>query len=203
MTRKFSGGELVFATHNNGKLEELRALFGPQGPQLYSAADFNLSSPAETGSTFLENATLKALFVAQTLGKPALADDSGFCVDALDGAPGVYSADWAETVKDGPRDFNMAINKVQAALGDIQDSKAAFVTCLVLAWPDGHCEFAEGRMPGSVVWPPRGSKGFGYDPIFVPEGHNRTFAEMEPEAKNAVSHRAAAFRAIKQKCFMD
>lgn len=199
MTRKFSGADLVIATHNRGKLEEIGAMFRGKAISLTCAADHGLSAPEETGRTFLENATLKALSVARATGTPALADDSGFCVEALDGAPGVYSADWAETP--GGRDFGAAMRKVHNAMGDEKNRRAAFVCCLALAWPDGHVESAEGRVAGEVVWPPRGDKGFGYDPMFMPDGYGVTYAEMPADEKNKNSHRAAAFRAMIEKCF--
>lgn len=197
MTRKFSGAELVIATHNRGKLAEFRALFGDRVETLLCAADFGLESPAETGTTFIENATIKALAVAQATGKPALADDSGLCVAALKGDPGVYSADWAEP----GRDFGKAMQKVHAAMGDATDRDAYFVSCLVLCWPDGHCESVEGHAHGEIVWPARGVGGHGYDPIFQPAGHDRTYAEMTEDEKNAISHRAIAFRMMMDKCF--
>jgi XTP/dITP diphosphohydrolase len=197
MSRKFSGEELVIATHNKGKLEEFRALL--KGVTLSCAADHGLPSPDETGATFLENAKLKALFVAQTTGLPALADDSGVCADALDGAPGIYTADWAETPHG--RDFAMAMQKLNDALGNEPNRKAHFTCCLVLAWPDGHIESAEGYAHGTLVWPPRGDKGHGYDPMFLPDTYNRTYGEMDERDKNAISHRAAAFALLKKKCF--
>jgi XTP/dITP diphosphohydrolase len=166
-----------------------------------SSADFKLPAPDETGTTFLENATIKALHTAQATERPALADDSGLCVNALNGAPGVYTADWAEITKGGVRDFDMAMRKVHAALGDATDRSAAFVCCLALAWPDGHVESVEGRIQGTIIWPPSGDSGFGYDPIFRPQGQILTYAELSPEFKNADSHRARAFRALLAKCF--
>lgn len=200
MTRKFSGSELVVATHNKGKLKEFAEMFGGMDIKFHSAADFDLESPEETGTTFIENATLKAQFVAKATGKVALADDSGLCVEALDGAPGVYSADWAET-GDGKRDFNMAIKKVLTAMGDNPNKKAKFVSVLTLCWPDGHCESVEGAVHGTIVSTPRGAQGFGFDPVFVPDGYNETFAEMGSDAKNKISHRADAFRKMMDKCF--
>ncbi|MBI3441372.1 MAG: RdgB/HAM1 family non-canonical purine NTP pyrophosphatase [Proteobacteria bacterium] len=199
MTRQFSGAELVVATHNNGKMREFAAMFAEHPCKLYSAADFNLESPEETGTTFIDNALLKARFVAKATGKIALADDSGMCVEALDGAPGVYSADWAEV--EGGRDFNRAIKKVHDAMGDHPNKKAKFVSVLALCWPDGHCETAEGFAHGQIVWPPRGSHGHGYDPIFMPDGYHNTYAEMDPTEKNKISHRAASFRQMMEKCF--
>lgn len=197
MTRRFAGQELVVATHNRGKLAEFRALFGTRVPVLSCAADFALPSPEETGTTFLENAALKARFVAEKTGKPALADDSGLCVNALAGAPGVYSADWAGE----PRDFARAMQRLQDALGSAADRSAYFVSCLVLCWPDGHCESVEGRAEGSIVWPPRGAGGHGYDPVFLPCGYDRTYGMISEDEKNAISHRAAGFRMMMEKCF--
>jgi XTP/dITP diphosphohydrolase len=198
--RVFTGDELVVATHNAGKLRELRAMFGDKIKDLKAASDFNLDSPPETGTTFLENALIKAQFVAKATGKPALADDSGICIAALDGAPGVYAADWAEK-PDGTRDFYMAMEKVHELMGENPDKKAYFVSCLALAWPDGHYEAVEAHAHGSIVWPPRGDKGFGYDPIFVPAGDTRTYGEMEPEEKHKTSHRTLSFQKLMAKCF--
>lgn len=199
MTRKFTGDELVIATHNKGKMAEMTALFAPFGIKLYSAADFGLESPPETGTTFAENSEMKARFVAEKTGKIALSDDSGLCVNALDGAPGVYTADWAE--ENGPRDFNYAMKKVIDQMGDNPDRGGQFVSVLTLCWPDGHIETAEGIAEGTLVWPMRGTMGHGMDPIFVPVGDTRTYAEMEQEEKNGISHRARSFRAMIDKCF--
>jgi XTP/dITP diphosphohydrolase len=199
MTRRFNGDTLVIATHNAGKLKEFRAMFGDRVPQLVSAGDLGLDAPPETGTTFIENALIKARSVAEATGHPALADDSGVCVDALGGAPGVYSADWAEA-PGKPRDFGMAMARVNEELADNPDRKAHFRAVLVLAWPDGHYETAEGRVQGVIVWPPRGDQGFGYDPVFVPEGSDKTFAEL-PDNKKVFSHRARAFKALVDKCF--
>lgn len=206
LPRKFNGTELVVATHNRGKLAEFDALFSARGHhlQLSIAADYGLPSPEETGTTFIENAQIKALFAAQVTGKPCLADDSGLCIDALGGAPGVYSADWAEPAHAGEgRDFDAAMNRVRAEMGEIwtQPSPAHFVSVIMLAWPDGHCEYVEGIARGHIIWPPRGQRGHGYDPMFVPMGHKTTYAEMDPSAKNAISHRALAFQKIMDKCF--
>jgi XTP/dITP diphosphohydrolase len=198
--RKFTGDELVVATHNKGKLRELHELFGDRVKKLSSAADYGVEAPAETGTTFIENALIKAQTVAKATGKPALADDSGLCVDALDGAPGVYSADWAEE-PGKPRDFGMAMEKVNKLMAGNPDTKAHFVSCLVLAWPDGHYEAVEGFAQGKILWPPRGANGFGYDPIFVPDGDSRSYGEMTAEEKNATNHRAAAFKKMLAKCF--
>lgn len=200
MTRQFTEDELVVATHNTGKLKELRDLFGDRVKKLTAASDYGLPAPDETGTTFLENALLKAQFVAKATGKVAIADDSGVCVAALNGDPGVYSADWAEE-PGKPRDFYMAMRKVNDLLGDNPDRRAHFVSCLVLAWPDGHHESVEGYAHGTLIWPPRGDKGFGFDPMFVPNGDTRTYGEIEPDEKNATNHRAVSFRMLMDKCF--
>jgi len=198
--RKFTGDELVVASHNNGKLKELKELFGDRVKVLTNAADHGLDSPEETGTTFIENALLKAQYVAQKTGKPAIADDSGLCVSALDGAPGVYSADWAEE-PGKPRDFNMAMEKVNKAMAGNPDKKAYFVSCLALAWPDGHYEVVEGYSHGTVTWPPRGENGFGYDAMFIPNGDTRTYGELTAEEKNATNHRADSFKKMLARCF--
>jgi XTP/dITP diphosphohydrolase len=188
------GPKLVLASHNKGKLREIAALLAPFGIEAVPASDFGLAEPAETEDSFVGNALIKARFAAQGSGLAALSDDSGLCVEALGGAPGVYTADWAET-PDG-RDWMLAMEKVEAklsALGPDVSRRAEFVCVLALAWPDGRNETFEGRMPGVLVWPPRGTLGFGYDPVFVPEGHDLTFAEMDPAEKHAISHRARAF----------
>lgn len=195
--RKFSGDRLVLATHNKGKLAEIATMMRGIVSDVRIAADLDLESPEETGVTFFENAAIKAVFVARETGLPALADDSGLCVSALEGAPGVYSADWAGE----PRDFDRAMKKVHAEMGDDPDTSARFTTCCVLAWPDGHTEHAEGHVEGRMTWPPRGAGGFGYDPVFIPDGHDMTFAEMTAEEKNAISHRSRALKAIIEKCF--
>ncbi len=197
--RKLVPGKLVIASHNQGKVREIRALLAPFGIDPVSAGELGLPEPAETGTTFAENALLKAHASAQGSGLPALADDSGLCVIALDGAPGVYTADWAErqTYEGGPgRDWYMAMGKVEgklAGLGPDIDRSAYFVCTLALAWPDGHAEVFEGRVSGELVWPPRGTLGFGYDPVFVPDGRHESFAEIDPAEKHAISHRADAF----------
>ena len=194
MSRKLSPGKLVIASHNQGKVREIRALLAPFGIEPISAGELGLPEPDETGTTFAENALLKAHSSAQGSGMVALADDSGLCVTALDGAPGVYTADWAETPNG--RDWFMAMEKVEAklaALGATVDRSAAFVCTLALAWPDGEYALFEGRVEGSLTWPPRGKMGFGYDPVFVPMGHELTFAELDPAQKHAISHRADAF----------
>lgn len=193
--RKLARGRLVIATHNAGKVKEIRALLAPFGIEAVAAAELDLPEPEETGTTFLANAELKALAAADLSGLPALADDSGLCVEALNGDPGVYTANWAETA-DGTRDWMLAMTKVEqklAALGPDVSRTAHFVSTLALAWPDGHVEWFEGRVDGALVWPPRGDKGFGYDPVFVPEGETRTFAEMSFAEKQANNHRSRAF----------
>ncbi len=195
MTRRFTGGRLAIASHNAGKVREIAELLAPFGIEGVPAAELGLDEPEETGATFLANAELKARS-ALGAGLPALADDSGLAVTALDGAPGIYSARWA-----GPdRDFLRAMAAVHERLGG-RPREAAFVAALALAWPDGHVESFEGRVAGRLVWPPRGERGFGYDPIFVPEGHGETFGEMDPEAKARTSHRARAFEKLAAACF--
>ena len=188
------GDRLVIATHNAGKLREIRALLEPFGVQVTSAADHGLVEPDETEDTFAGNARIKAHAAAKGTGLPALSDDSGITVDALDGAPGVYTADWAETPEG--RDFPMAMGKVWQKLEDLDapaPRTAAFNCTLCLAWPDGTDEIFEGRVEGQVVWPMRGQHGFGFDPIFLPDGETETFGEMDPKRKHAMSHRADAF----------
>jgi XTP/dITP diphosphohydrolase len=195
--RKLAPGRLVIASHNAGKVREIRALLGPYGVEPVSAAELDLPEPEETGTTFVANAELKARAAADLSGLPALADDSGLCVEALNGDPGVYTANWAETPQG--RDWTLAMTKVERALaakGPDVSRDATFVCVLALAWPDGHVEWFEGRVAGALVWPPRGSRGFGYDPVFSPHGHSETFGEMDPEAKHAISHRARAFEQL-------
>lgn len=193
--RKLAPGKLVIASHNPGKVREIRALLGPYGIEPVSAAELDLPEPEETGTTFVANAELKALQAADLSGLPALSDDSGLCVEALGLEPGIFSARWA-----GPeKDFGLAMQRVEDRLAALppETSRAAhFICALALAWPDGHVEWFEGRIDGSLVWPPRGDRGFGYDPMFVPLGHEQTFAEMDPDAKHAMSHRADAFRQL-------
>ncbi|PYE87442.1 RdgB/HAM1 family non-canonical purine NTP pyrophosphatase [Phyllobacterium leguminum] len=204
--RKLEKGRLIVATHNKGKLQEIHDLIGPFGFETQSAAELGLPEPEETGTTFEENAAIKALAAAKATGLPALSDDSGVAVDALDGAPGVYTANWAET-PDGTRDFVYGMHRVENALrekGALTPDKrtARFVSVICIAWPDGHTDFYRGEVEGALVWPPRGSQGFGYDPMFLPDGHERTFGEMEAEEKHgwkpgmaeALSHRARAFQ---------
>ena len=203
---------LVIASHNAGKIAEIRDLFGPLGLEVIPAGDLGLAEPEEPGETFEENAAAKALAAATGSGLPALSDDSGLVVEALGGAPGVFTADWA-TKADGSRDFTMAMDKVEKALQargavDAKDRKGAFVSVLCLAMPDGSVSFFRGEAPGTLVWPPRGTSGFGYDPVFQPDGHERTFGEMTAEEKHgwkpgmaqALSHRARAFKLFAEAC---
>jgi XTP/dITP diphosphohydrolase len=196
--RRLAGGKLVLATHNAGKLREVAALLAPWGFEVVSAGALGLPEPAETEDSFLGNARIKALAAARASGLPALADDSGFSVAALDGAPGVRTADWAETPTG--RDYAMAMGKVEKLARHAADRRAWFSCALVVAWPDGHTEGFLGEAHGSWVWPPRGANGFGYDPMFVPVGGTETFGEMAPEAKHAISHRAAAFALLSAHC---
>lgn len=199
MTRRFTDDRLVIASHNKGKVTEIAELLAPLGVTVSSAGDLGLPEPVEDGETFEANAILKARAAATASGLPALADDSGLAVTALGGAPGIYSARWAET-GDG-RDFLAAMERVQVELGDHADRSAKFVCVLALAWPDGHVEAFEGAVAGNIVWPPRGDRGFGYDPIFRPAGDERTFGEFDPDEKHAISHRAVAFRKLLDACF--
>ena len=199
MTRRFRDTTLLVATHNDGKLHEMRQIFGAMGVTIRGAAEFDLPEPEETETTFVGNARIKAHAAARATGLPALADDSGIEVTALDGAPGVHTADWAETGQG--RDFMKAMEKTHRLLEERNaphPRKARFCATLVLAWPDGHDEVAEGHVDGQLVWPPRGREGHGYDPIFQPDGHEVTFAEMSWEEKNAISHRARAIAKLKQ-----
>ena len=202
MTRRFSGDTLVVATHNHGKLEEIADLLSPFNVTVKGAKELSLPEPAETETTFVGNARIKAHAAAQATGLPALSDDSGITIDALDGAPGVYTADWAETPNG--RDFVMAMTKTTdklTAANAPYPRLAQFRCTLVLAWPDGHDEVFEGIMPGQLVWPMRGDQGHGYDPIFQPDGYNITFGEMDRWEKNRISHRADAFRKFVAGCF--
>ena len=195
MTRKLGKGRLVAATHNKGKVKELKALFEPAGLEVISAIELDLAEPDETELTFSGNALIKARAAAQATGSPALSDDSGLEVNALGGMPGVHTAIWAGE----PRDFYVAMKKVEDLLQDIgaTDRSARFVSCLAVVWPDGHEEVFEGYVEGDLVWPPRGERGFGYDPVFVAKGETLTFGEMDPAKKHAMSHRADAFRKLK------
>ncbi len=210
MTRRLGPGKLVIASHNEGKVREIRDLLGPYGIEPVSAAELDLPEPDETGVTFIDNADLKARQAADLSGLPALADDSGLCVEALGDRPGIFSARWAivdphvSPAEDtghveGDRDFGFAMRRVQKeleALGEDASRNAHFVCALALCWPDGHSEWFEGRVDGTLVWPPRGSNGFGYDPMFVAAGRDITFGEMDPAEKHAISHRADAFRKL-------
>jgi XTP/dITP diphosphohydrolase len=200
--RKFAENRLLVASHNRGKIEEIAHLLEPFGVAVTSAKDMGLPEPAETEDSFVGNARIKAHAAARATGLPALSDDSGITINALGGAPGVYTADWAETPTG--RDFVMAMNKTWEKLEAIDAPEprlAQFRCTLVLAWPDGHDEVFEGIMQGQIVWPMRGSQGHGYDPIFQPLGHDRTFGEMDRWEKNLISHRADAFRKLVAGCF--
>ena len=195
--RKFSGSRLLVASHNAGKLREIEDLLAPYGIEVQSAASLGLPEPEETGLTYEANAILKAESAAQAAGLPALSDDSGISVRALNGEPGIYSARWA-----GPdRDFGMAMRAVWDRVAVQDDRRARFVSVLALAWPDGHVDCFEGHVDGTLVWPPRGDKGFGYDPMFVPDGYEITFGEMDPAHKHEISHRAVAFRKLVEAVF--
>ena len=207
--RKLERGRLVIASHNAGKVREIAALLAPYGMDVVSAAELDLPEPEETGTTFVANAELKARAAADLSGLPALADDSGLCVDALGGAPGIFSARWGLAdpgiagVEPAPafegRDFALGMERVErslAALPEGASRDAHFVCALSLAWPDGHVEWFEGRVEGVLVWPPRGEKGHGYDPMFVPDGYGETFGELDDDVKNEISHRADAFRQL-------
>ena len=199
MTHKLAGERLVIATHNAGKLKEIGALLAPYGIDCVSAGELGLHEPEETGTTFVENALLKARAAADAAGLPALADDSGLSVTALGGRPGVYTADWAERQwfeGERGRDWFMAMGKVEGLLcelGPDADRSCWFSCVLAIAWPDGTRAVYEGRVDGTFSWPPRGKMGFGYDPVFVPHGRDMTFAELPPEEKHRISHRADAF----------
>lgn len=210
--RKFEGEKIVLATHNDGKLREFRDLIGPLGIEVVSAGELGLPEPEENGTTFEENAATKADAASMATGLIALSDDSGLVVDALNGDPGVYTADWAET-EDGTRDFGMAMKKVEDALqakgvSDPKERTGRFVSVLCMRWPDGHREFFRGEADGQLIWPPRGTSGFGYDPVFVPDGFDTTFGEMTAEQKHgwkpgdeaALSHRARAFKLFAEAC---
>ena len=208
--RRLVPGPLVIASHNEGKVREIRDLLGPHGIEPVSAAELDLPEPDEIGTTFIDNADLKARAAADLAGMPALADDSGLCVEALGDRPGIFSARWALgeariTPDAGPgelsgdRDFGRAMQRIEdelTALGPDASRNAHFICALAVCWPDGHSEWFEGRVDGTLTWPPRGTWGFGYDPIFVPAGGGMTFGEMEPAAKHRISHRADAFRKL-------
>ncbi|MEJ5217960.1 RdgB/HAM1 family non-canonical purine NTP pyrophosphatase [Cognatishimia sp. D5M38] len=202
MTRKFEGSKLLVATHNEGKLTEISEILAPHGVTVVGAGDMDLPEPEETEDTFVGNARIKAHAAAQATGLPALADDSGITIDALGGAPGVYTADWAET--GNGRDFMMAMTRANdeiTAKGPDAPRTAQFRCTLVIAWPDGHDEVFEGVMPGSLVWPIRGEGGFGYDPMFMPEGYDITCGEMDKAEKNKISHRGRALAQFVAGCF--
>ena len=212
--RKLEGSKLVVATHNAGKVREIAGLIEPYGLSARSAGELGLPEPEETGTTFCENAYIKAFAAAQATNLPALADDSGLCIEALGGDPGVYTADWAEQ-PDGSRDWRAAMGKVENKLQEVgatepEQRKATFVATLCLCWPDGHAEYFVGEALGTLVWPPRGEHGFGYDPVFRPDGYERTFAEMPTEEKYArgvgadslgLSHRTRAFELFARAMF--
>ena len=214
--RKLTPGKLVIASHNAGKVREIAALLGPYGIEPISAGSLDLPEPEETGTTFIANAELKAMQAADLSGLPALADDSGLCVEALGGDPGLFSARWALGNPELPgiepkfgdgfegRNFGLAMHRVWSKLeakGPDAGHDAHFICALALAWPDGHVEAFEGRVDGTLVWPPRGDKGFGYDPMFVPNGFDITFGEMDPARKHAMSHRADAFAQLVKAVF--
>jgi XTP/dITP diphosphohydrolase len=199
MARRFTEKKLVIASHNQGKIKEIADLLEPFGIEVFSAGELDLPEPEETEKTFIGNAQLKSTAAANGANLPALADDSGLAVSALDGAPGIYSARWA-----GPdKDFDLAMEKVQNGIGNHPDRRASFICALSLAWPDGHVENFEGKVDGKIVWPKRGSHGFGYDPIFQPDGYDETFGEMDPAKKHEMSHRADAFAQLVKACFED
>ena len=197
MARRFAGKKLVIATHNAGKAREIADLLSPFGVEVVTAGALGLPEPAETGTTFIANAAIKAVAAATAAGLPALADDSGLEVRALGGRPGIHSARLAGPAKD----FALAMDKIEDELKGQADRRANFICALALAWPDGHCEIFEGRVDGTLVWPPRGTQGFGYDPVFVAAGHVITFGEMDPAEKHAISHRADAFCQLVAACF--
>ena len=197
MARRFEGGKLVIASHNPGKVREIQALLNPFEAEVISAGELGLPEPEETGDTFTANAELKARAAAMGANLPALADDSGIVVNGLNGQPGIYSARWGGPVKD----FNHAMERVWTELEAIEDKSAHFTSALALCWPDGHSEIFEGYIHGTIVWPQRGDKGFGYDPIFQPNGHNQTFGELENNVKYSISHRFQAFEKLVKACF--
>ncbi len=197
MARRYTEKRLIIASHNSGKVREIGELLDPWSVEVVSAAELNLPEPEETGLTFAANAKLKAHAAALATKLPALADDSGLSVNALDGSPGIYSARWG-----GPeKDFDVAMARVNLEMGDAADRRAQFVCALALTWPDGHSEIFEGTVHGTLVWPPRGDRGFGYDPMFLGEGDTGTYGEIEPMEKHAKSHRAVAFRKLIDACF--
>lgn len=192
MTNLKPGDDIVIASHNSGKVSEFKDLVSPFGVAVRSASELGLAEPEETGDTFAANAILKAAAARDSTNQPALADDSGLAVAALDGAPGIFSARWA-----GPgKDFDAAMRRVEDALKGADDRRAQFVCALAVAWPDGACDVFKGTVDGTLVWPPRGDLGFGYDPMFLPVGHDTTFGEMDATAKHNISHRGVAFRKL-------
>lgn len=199
--RKFTGDSLVLGTHNWGKVKEIGELFEPLGVNVMSLSEFDIATePVEDGDSFLDNADIKSRYYAKATGQPTLADDSGLCVNALDGRPGIYSARWAGEQKD----FPMAIRRIESELAESgsSDLSAHFVCALSFCWPDGHIEHVEGRVYGQLQFPPVGDEGFGYDPIFVPDGHTVRFSEMDSALKQSISHRADAFKQLIEKCFV-
>ena len=196
MSRPFAGDRLVIASHNLGKVDEIVALLAPFDAAVVAAASLGIPEPEETGDTFEANAALKARAAVEAAGLPALADDSGLVVPALGGAPGIYSARWAGPAKN----FRVAMERVNRELGD-GDRSASFVAVLALAWPDGHVEVFRGEVSGTLTWPPRGDRGFGYDPMFIPVGGALTFGELDPAEKHRISHRARAFAKLVEGCF--
>lgn len=200
MARKFEEKKLVVASHNEGKVREIRELLLPFGVEVFSSKELNLSEPVEDGDTFIANAEIKSQSATKESDLVALADDSGLVVPALDGAPGIHSARYAYNPWKEERDFDYAMGKLNLELG-VKPRDAHFVCALSLAWPDGHVETFEGKVFGSLTWPIRGKNGFGYDPMFIADGHEQTFGEMEPVAKHAISHRADAFKKLIDACF--
>jgi XTP/dITP diphosphohydrolase len=196
MLHPFAGDRLVIASHNPGKVEEIAALLAPFAVETIAAASLGIPEPEETGDSFEANAALKARAAAEASGLPSLADDSGLVVPGLGGAPGIYSARWAGPAKD----FQLAMERVHRDLGD-EDRSARFVAVLALAWPGGNTELFRGEVEGSLTWPPRGDRGFGYDPMFIPRGATLTFGEIDPEEKHRISHRARAFARLVEHCF--
>lgn len=198
MPRKFTGDKLLVASGNSGKIREITELLSPFHIEVLSAKDFNLTEPEETGDSFFENAEIKSRYYGHETGLPALADDSGLCIQALGGRPGIYSARWAE----GGKDFTLASKKIESELEGNPDRRAYFACALSLYWPeDSHFETVEGIVNGTLTFPPRGNKGFGYDPIFIADGYSETFAEISPEEKHKISHRADAFRKLLERSF--
>jgi XTP/dITP diphosphohydrolase len=198
MTKKFTGRKLLIASGNSGKLQEIAQLLAPFPIEIVSTKEFNLLEPEETGNTFIENAAIKARYYGDRTGLPALADDSGLCISALGGKPGIHSARWAEANKG----FTMAMSKIEAELVNKADKSAYFACALSLYWPeDNHFENVEGRVDGLLTFPPRGKNGFGYDPIFIANNYSKTFAEMHHTEKHKISHRANAFQKLITRCF--